>query len=453
MKTSFLIHNARIINEGRIFSGYLLVNDGLISEVGEGGFTQSGTSFFENYDILDAGGSYLMPGVIDDQVHFREPGLTHKGDIASESRAAVAGGVTSFMEMPNTVPQTVTMDLVNEKKQIAAAVSPANYSFFLGATNENLNEIRQADMNQIPGIKLFMGSSTGNMLVDDQDTLEAIFRDAQGLVAIHSEYEPIIKKNTEIFRQRYGENVPIECHPQIRSNEACFRSTERAVNIARKYNTRLHVLHVSTEEEMALFSTEPYSPLKRITAEVCVHHLWFDDRDYSRYGTRIKWNPAIKAEKDKLALRQALIAGAIDVVATDHAPHTLEEKSNTYFKAPSGGPLVQHSLPLMFELVRKGIFTPEMIADKMCHTMANCFGLRKRGFLRPGYWADLVILNPDQPFTIQSDNILYKCGWSPWEGETLSTSITHTFVNGNLVYANGLFPESPRGMAMEFTGL
>lgn len=452
MKSSFIIHNAIIINEGRTFHGYLAVENGFITDVQEGSMPELTAEVLKQTDLIDAGGAYLMPGVIDDQVHFREPGLTHKGDIFTESRAAVAGGITSYMEMPNTNPQTITHERLLEKHAIAAQHSLANYAFYLGATNENIEEIKKVDPSITPGIKVFMGASTGNMLVDDEEVLEAIFRESPILVAIHSEDETIIRANTETYKAQYGQEVPIAMHPLIRSADACLQSTERAMRIAKKYNTRLHILHLSTAAELELLSKMPFSDDKRITAEVCVHHLWFDDHDYDKKGTLIKWNPAIKANTDREALLNALLDNRLDVIATDHAPHTLEEKSHTYFKAPSGGPLVQHALSLMFELSRQGKISPEQIVDKMCHTMARCFGVLKRGYLRKGYHADLVIVNPDRPWTISKNNILYKCGWSPWEGETLHAAITHTFVNGHLAWHDGVIDDKLTGQPLQFNG-
>ena len=437
-----LIKNATIINEGEKFAGSVLIEDDLIAQLVKDDFVP------ECDEIIDATGLLLLPGVIDDQVHFREPGLTHKAEIYTEAKAAVAGGVTSFMEMPNTIPQTVTIELLEEKYKRAAAVSLANYSFYIGATNNNIDEVLKTDPKSVCGIKCFMGSSTGNMLVEGEG-LETLFKHAHMLVATHSEEESVIKANTEAYRKKYGEQVPMKCHPEIRSVEACYRSSSKAVDLAHKYNTRLHILHISTAKEMALF-TPGYSDEKTITNEVCVHHLWFDDRDYEKYGSRIKWNPAIKSEKDKQALRSALNTDLIDIVATDHAPHTLEEKSNTYFKSPSGGPLVQHSLPAMLELASQGIFTYEKVVEKMCHTPALLFHVEKRGFIREGFKADLVLVSPNTKWEVASDNIYSKCGWSPFEGQFFNHKVKSTYVNGRLVYSNGKFDELVKGERLTF---
>ncbi len=425
-----------------MFIGNVLIENDTISIVSENEIKQTADR------VIDATGLLLIPGVIDDQVHFREPGMNHKADIASESKAAVAGGVTSFMEMPNTIPQTTTHKLLEEKFEIASKVSPANFSFYIGATNTNIDEVLKCDPKTVCGIKCFMGSSTGNMLVEGAG-LETLFEKAHMLVATHCEEESIIKANTEKYRQLYGENLPIEYHPKIRSHEACFTSTEKAVNLAKKYNTRLHVLHLSTADEMKLFSTNKPEN-KQITAEVCVHHLWFDDKDYEKHGTLIKWNPAVKTTADRTALREALKNGKIDVVATDHAPHTLAEKENSYFNAPSGGPLVQHSLVAMLELVTQGEFTYTQIVEKMCHNPAILFSIKNRGFIRTGYKADLVLINPKKPWQVTPDNILYKCQWSPFEKQWFNHSVEYTFVNGNKVYHNGIINESKKGERLQF---
>lgn len=443
MKT--LIKNALIINEGRKFKGHVVINGETIDQV-----LAAEESIQGNFsEIIDASGLWLIPGVIDDQVHFREPGLTHKGELATESRAAVAGGITSFMEMPNTVPQTVTQQLLEDKYSRAAEVSAANFSFYMGATNDNLEEILKTDPATVCGIKVFMGSSTGNMLVDNQEMLKRIFREAPTLVATHCEDEATIRKNTEIARIRYGENVPFSRHAHIRSAEACYRSSSLAIELAAKYNTRLHVLHLSSGIEMGLFSPGDVSS-KRITAEVCVHHLWFTEMDYIDKGSLIKWNPSVKCLSDREELRAALLEDRIDVVATDHAPHTLDEKHQSYFKAPSGGPLVQHSLPAMLELCRQGVFTPEKVIEKMCHAPAMLFRINRRGFIREGYYADLVLIDPEAPWQVSSENILYKCGWSPFDGTTFSHRITHTFVNGQMVWENGQINPDVRGMRLRF---
>ncbi len=404
----------------------------------------------EGAEIIDARGKWLLPGVIDDQVHFRDPGLTHKGDLYTESRAAIAGGVTSYMEMPNTVPNTLTQELLEQKYRMASEKSLANYSFYMGASNDNLTEVVKTDPRTVCGVKVFMGASTGNMLVDNPDTLEGIFRHSPTLVAVHCEDEETIRSNTNRFREQYGENIPLSAHALIRSREACIKSSSLAVELALKHNTRLHILHLSTADEMALLSNKPSNSGKRITAEVCVHHLWFSDEDYKRLGSRIKWNPAIKSASDREALLAALLDGRIDVVATDHAPHTAEEKSKSYFSCPSGGPLVQHSLVAMLEMSRDEKLSPAMVVEKMCHAPARIFGVDRRGFIRQGYHADLVLVDPESPWTVEPDNILYKCGWSPFEGQTFHSKITHTFVGGHLAWLNDGFDESHLGERLLF---
>jgi dihydroorotase len=433
MKT--LIKDATIINEGLKYKGSVLISDGKIERVFPSRVPE-GTDLTD-VKTIDATGLYLIPGVIDDQVHFREPGLTHKGDITTESRAAVAGGITTYMEMPNTNPQSVTQELLEEKYKRAAEVSAANYSFYMGATNTNLEEVLKTDPSKVCGIKVFMGSSTGNMLVDDQETLSEIFRNAPTLVATHCEDEATIKKNIEIARGRYGENVPVSRHAHIRSAEACYKSSSKAIELASRHNARLHILHLSSAMEMDLFSAGKVKD-KNITAEVCVHHLWFDDRDYISKGNFIKWNPAIKTSRDKEALWQALLDDKIDVIATDHAPHTLEEKNNTYFKSPSGGPLVQHALVAMLEMSRKGFIPVEKVVQKMCHAPADLFRIDRRGYIREGYHADLVLVDPSQSWVVSSHNILYKCGWSPFEAQEFSHAVVATYVNGQEVYKNGI---------------
>jgi len=444
MKT--LIKNARIVNEGQIFVGAVLINGEFISKVYTG---EPIPEEVKGAAIVDAGGQYLIPGVIDDQVHFREPGLTHKGEIATESRAAVAGGVTSYMEMPNTNPQAVTQEILEQKYKRAAEVSAANYSFYMGATNDNLEEVLKTDGSNVCGIKIFMGSSTGNMLVDNEEVLSEIFRNTKLLVATHCEDEPTIIRNTALYREKYGDFVPISAHPKIRSAEACFKSSSKAVELASKFGTRLHVLHISTADEMKLFSSGNVKD-KLITAEVCVHHLWFDEHDYIAYGNRIKWNPAIKSAEDKAALWEALLNNKIDVVATDHAPHTLQEKEYSYFKAPSGGPLVQHSLTAMLEMSKKGLITVERVIEKMCHAPADLFRIDRRGYIREGYYADLVMVDPSSSWVVSPENILYKCGWSPFEGMSFSHQITATFVNGYLVYAEGDIVSEKQGKRLLF---
>lgn len=444
MKT--LIKNAIIINEGISQVGHVLIEDAFIKKIYTG---KADLSAIEADQIIDAIGKYLIPGVIDDQVHFREPGLTHKGDIATESRAAVAGGVTSYMEMPNTNPQTTTQELLEQKYLRAAEVSPANYSFYMGATNDNLDEVLKTDPSKVCGIKVFMGSSTGNMLVDDEEVLSEIFKHAPTLVATHCEDEATIQENIKIARGRYGENVPVSRHAYIRSDEACFRSSSKAVELASKFGTHLHVLHLSTEKEMGLFSSAPVTE-KRITAEVCVHHLWFDEQDYISLGNRIKWNPSIKTAKDKEALWEALLTDKIDVIATDHAPHTLDEKSNTYFKSPSGGPLVQHSLVAMLEMSRKGFISIEKVIQKMCHAPSDLFQMDRRGYIREGYYADLVLIDPNKSWVVSPENILYKCAWSPFEGKEFSHRVSQTFVNGKLVFSDGKIEEGSLGDRIDF---
>lgn len=446
-----LIKNARIVNEGRVFNGHLILHQGKIQAVLEVTDPLPG----EARETFDAEGRLLIPGVIDDQVHFREPGLTHKADIRSESRAAAAGGITSYMEMPNTLPQTTTITELERKNGIAAESSLVNYGFYLGATNDNLKEIRKLEPGQAPGIKIFMGSSTGNMLVDDEQALEAIFTDSPVLIATHCEEETIIRENMKIYRAKYGENVPVSCHPQIRSEEACYRSSAKAVELAMKCNARLHILHISTRRELGLFDTSLPVEDKQVSAEVCVHHLWFTDRDYDRLGTRIKWNPAIKTMGDREGLRAGLTDNSLDVIATDHAPHTLEEKNRAYFHCPSGGPLVQHSLPAVMELCREGVMDLPLLVEKMCHAPARIFRVRDRGFIRPGYFGDLVILE-DETWQVTPENILYKCGWSPFSGQTFSTRVVRTLVNGRTVYRwhkqtqEHIFDEGIPGMRLQF---
>ena len=444
MKT--YIKNTLIINENRKFKGNILIKDGYIDRIIEG------ESDIDSNDmtIIDGEGKILMPGVIDDQVHFREPGLTHKAEIYTESKAAVAGGITSFMEMPNTVPQTVTQALLKDKFELASKNSLANYSFYMGATNDNINEIINTDPKNVCGIKVFMGSSTGNMLVDNRESLEKIFSKAPVLIAVHCEDEATIIVNTNKHKDEFGDNIPISHHPIIRSTEACFKSSSLAVELAMKHGTRLHILHISTKKELDLFDNSIPLSKKKITGEICVHHLWFDDQDYNKYGTKIKWNPAIKSKTDKEALFEAMLDDRLDVIATDHAPHTIEEKSNSYFKAPSGGPLVQHSLNVMLEFYHQEKISLEKLVDKMCHKPAELFQVKKRGYIREGYRADIVLVDLNTEYKVSKENILYKCKWSPFENTTFHSKITHTFVNGNLVYENGIFNENIKGMALEF---
>lgn len=402
-----------------------------------------------NAQEINVEGKYIIPGMIDDQVHFREPGLTHKANIRTESRAAVAGGVTSFMEMPNTVPNALTQELLQDKYATAAQSSIANYSFFMGASNDNIEEVLKTDPKHVCGIKVFMGSSTGNMLVDAPTTLNKIFSEVPMLIATHCEDEATIRKNTEIYKQKYGEEVPIKCHPEIRSHEACYLSSSMAVELAKKHGTRLHILHISTAKELSLFDNTLPLAQKKITAEACVHHLWFCDEDYAEKGTFIKWNPAVKSAKDREEIWKAVLDNRIDVLATDHAPHTIEEKENSYFKAPSGGPLVQHVLPALFEKARQGVIAIERIVEKTAHAPAILFRVKERGYIREGYFADLVVVDPNTSLTVDKNNILYKCGWSPFEGETFSHSIEKTFVNGELVYDQGSIIEG-QGKRLEF---
>lgn len=445
MKT--LIKDATIVNEGLKFKGSVLIDGEKIEKV----FPHVLPADFDikEVEVIDAEGLFLLPGVIDDQVHFREPGLTHKGDLTTESRAAVAGGVTTYMEMPNTNPQAVTQKLLQDKYNRAAEVSAANYSFYMGATNDNLDEVLKTDPSKVCGIKVFMGSSTGNMLVDDEKTLSEIFKHAPTLVATHCEDEKTILKNIEIAKGRYGENVPMSRHAHIRSDEACYISSSKAVVLASKFNTRLHILHLSSAKEMTLFDTGTVNE-KKITAEVCVHHLWFDERDYIKYGAKIKWNPSIKCQKDKEALWDALLSDKIDVIATDHAPHTIGEKNNTYFKSPSGGPLVQHSLVAMLEMSKKGFITIEKVIQKMCHAPAELFRIENRGFIRERYFADLVLVDPGKSWIVSPENILYKCGWSPFEGVEFSNKVVTTYINGVCAYKNDMVSETVKGKRLLF---
>lgn len=443
-----IIYNAEILNEGRRYRGYVVIDGEFIAQVSEG--VPSEGLLAECAEQTDAKGMLLLPGAIDDQVHFREPGLTHKAEIECESRAAVAGGVTSFMDMPNTKPATTTIDLLEEKYERAAQVSSANYSFYMGATNENMEELRKTDFSRVCGVKVFMGSSTGNMLVDDSNTLRSIFSEIPSIVAIHSEDEAIINRNKAYYSNRFGNDLPVQFHPLVRSAEACYVSTARAVELATECNTRLHILHISTARELELLSKIPLAE-KRITAEVCVHHLWFNDNDYARLGNRIKCNPAIKTYADRTALREGLNSGLIDVVATDHAPHLLNEKQGGCFTAASGMPLVQYSLVAMLEMARQGIFTQEMVVDKMCHAPALLYRINKRGFIREGYYADLVLVDENASYTVEAKDIKSKCGWSPFEGVRLHNRVCSTYVNGRKVYDNGEIMEGVRGKRLTFT--
>ena len=440
---SYLIKNATIVNEGSSFVGDVLIENGVIKKV-DSFITPSSNT------VIDASGKYLIPGLIDDQVHFREPGLTHKATIGSESRAAVAGGITTFIEMPNTVPQATNQQLLQDKFNIAEKTSYANYSFMFGGTNDNLEELLKTDPKTVAGIKLFLGSSTGNMLVDNLEVLEKIFSSTKLIISVHCEDEETIKKNTADHKALYGEHIPIELHPVIRSEEACYLSSSRAIALAKKTGARLHVFHLSTAKETALFRNDIPLEEKQITSEVCVHHLWFSDEDYKEKGTHIKWNPAVKTAADREGLWTALLDDRLDIIATDHAPHTLEEKSNSYLKAPSGGPLVQHALLALLEKVSEKVLSIEKLVEKACHNPAIIFQIENRGFIKEGYYADLVLIDPKAPQTVCKENILYKCGWSPFEGTTFSSSVTHTFVNGVLMYHKGTFNDDVKGKRITF---
>lgn len=446
MKT--LIENATIVNEGRSFQGHVLIANQLIEAVFEGDLP---AGFSENVTRIDATGLHLLPGVIDDQVHFREPGLTHKAEIYTEAKAAVAGGTTTFMEMPNTNPQTVNQTELQKKFDRGAAVSLANYSFFMGATNDNLDEVLATDIKNVCGIKIFMGSSTGNMLVDNAETLERIFSKAKMLIATHCEDEATIRANSAIYKAKYGDNVPFTAHPLIRSAEACYISSHGAKQLAEKHDTRLHILHISTAKEAAMFGNDLPLSEKRITAEACIHHLWFTDADYETKGANIKWNPAVKTAADRDGVWKALLENRIDIVATDHAPHTIEEKSGNYWTAPSGGPLIQHSLQAMLDFVSQGRITIERAVEKLSHAPAQCFQIEKRGYIRPGYFADIVLVDTNKPELVTKESLYYKCGWSPFEGHTFGASIAKTFVSGHLAYDNRKFDESKKGLALTFS--
>ncbi|MCK5781341.1 MAG: dihydroorotase [Flavobacteriales bacterium] len=446
MYNSILIKHASIVNEGKTFLADVLIEDGKISSIAEMISPKSNKT-----KVINADGLHLLPGVIDDQVHFRDPGLTHKGDTNTESRAAVAGGITSYIEMPNTNPQTTTQEALDLKFENARVKSLVNYSFMLGGTNDNLKEILKTDKKRVAGLKLFLGSSTGNMLVDDEKVLEKIFSNTDLLISVHCEDETTIKENTRIYIEKYGEdNIPMSAHPEIRSDKACYISSSKAISLAKKTGARLHVFHLSTKIETALFSNKLALADKKITSEVCVHHLLFDKSQYETKGALIKWNPAVKSVEDRDALWEALLDDRIDVIATDHAPHTLEEKNNTYLKAPSGGPMVQHALVAMLEFYHKGKISIERIVEKMSHNPAILFEIEKRGYIREGYWADLVLVDLSSPWTVKRENILYKCGWSPLEGNTFRSKVNHTFVNGHHVYKTGEFDENYRGMRLSF---
>ena len=442
---NILIINANIVNEGEIYLGCVLINGNIIAEV-----AREIENIPSNVKIIDAEGKFLLPGVIDDQVHFREPGLTHKATIKSESRAAVAGGITSFIEMPNTVPQATTQQLLQDKFDIASKTSYSNFSFMFGGTNDNFDELLKTDPKKVAAIKLFLGSSTGNMLVDNEETLEKIFSSTKMLIALHCEDEKTIRNNLKEAQAIYGDNIPVEMHDVIRSEEACYLSSSKAVALAKKTGARIHVFHLSTAKETSLFRNDIPLEEKRITAEVCIHHLWFDNSHYKEKGTLIKWNPAVKSKEDKEGLWKALLDDRIDVIASDHAPHTLDEKSKPYQQAPSGGPLVQHALMAMLEAVHKNKISLEKVIEKMCHNPARLFQIEKRGFIKKGFYADLVLVDLNSTQVVTKESILYKCGWSPFEGETFNSEITHTFVNGNLIYHEGKFDDKTKGMQLTF---
>ena len=442
---STLLKNVTIVNENTTFKGSVLIEGELIKTVSKEQLPEEGIDH-----VIDGEGRFLIPGLIDDQVHFREPGLTHKANLKTESRAAVAGGITSFMEMPNTVPNTVTQELLQDKYDIAAQDSIANYSFFFGATNDNLEEVLKTNPKEVCGVKVFMGSSTGNMLVDNRKTLDGLFAECELLIATHCEDEETIQKNLAFYKEKYKNNIPISAHPIIRNTEACYKSSSMAVELATKHNAKLHILHISTAKELALFDNSKPLSEKRITAEGCVHHAWFTDADYEEKGTFIKWNPAVKTAQDRAAIIEAINNNTIDVLATDHAPHTLEEKNNNYLKAPSGGPLVQHALLAWLELVKKGAFTLEHIVQKTSHDVATLFQISNRGYIREGYYADLVLVDFDNDWEVNKDNILYKCGWSPFEGVRFTSKVEKTFVNGALVYDNGEIIEGTNGKRLLF---
>jgi dihydroorotase len=443
MKTT-LIKNAKLVNEGEIYHADVYIKGAFIEKIERQGIAMAADT------VIDAQGLYLLPGLIDDQVHFREPGLTHKGEIYTEAKAAVAGGITSYMEMPNTSPSATTIDLLEQKYARASACSLANYSFFMGTTNHNLAELLKVDPSTVCGVKIFMGSSTGDMLVDDPEALEQIFAQVKTLIATHCESDPMVKQNQADTIAQFGEDIDASYHPIIRNEEACYASSAFAVELAKKHGTRLHILHISTAKELSLFDNTLPLVQKKITAEACVHHLWFSDADYATKGNWIKWNPAVKKASDRDAILQAVIDNRIDVIATDHAPHTIAEKSNKYLKAPSGGPLVQHSLNALLQLHKQGKISLEKIVEKACHNVAILFEIDRRGYIREGFYADLVLVDLNQSYTVSKDNILYKCGWSPFEGQTFDNRILKTFVNGNLVYNEGEFDESSLGMRMRF---
>ncbi len=438
-----LIKNAKVVNGNKIFESDILLDDELIVRIDK-------DISSDNAEVIDVEGNYLLPGIIDDQVHFREPGLTHKGDIASESRAAIAGGITSFMEQPNTNPQTTTIEKLEEKFARAKETSFANYSFLFGGTNDNLEELKRLDKNACSGVKLFLGSSTGNMLVDDEDVIEEIFKNTEMVISAHCEDETTIKRNLAIYKEQYGDDIPVKYHPLIRSAEACYLSSSKAIALAKKTGARFHVFHLSTGIETDLFRNDIPLEQKKITAEVCIHHLWFSDTDYDTKGTLIKWNPAVKTADDRSKLWDALLDDRIDVIATDHAPHTLEEKDNVYTQAPSGGPLVQHALPAMLEKYHEGVISLEKIVEKMCHNPAKLFQIKNRGYVKEGFYADLAIVNLNDSWKVSKENIAYKCGWSPFEEHTFKSKVSHTFLNGHLAYENGKFSTQRNAKRLTF---
>lgn len=443
MTVKNIIKNISIVNEGQITVADLLIHNDLIHKIGK-------EIEEENSKIIDGTGKYLLPGIIDGQVHFREPGLTHKGDLYTESKAAIAGGVTSFIDMPNTIPNVLTIDILNEKYRLASEKSLANFGFFFGVNDENLDEVIRLDTSKLLGISddgLYF-TKKGNLLADNPETMEKLFANCKSIIAIHSEKEEIIEENEQFYKEIFGENVPIEFHPIIRSEKACYDATKRAIDIANKYKARLHILHLTTELETHLFRNDIPLKEKNITTEVSVHHLWFSDKDYERLGSLIKWNPAIKTEKDRLGLLKALLDDRIDIITTDHAPHTLEEKQRPYFQSMSGAPLIQHSLNIMLEFYKQGLISLEKIAEKMCHNPATLYSIEKRGFIREGYFADFTIVDLNESWTVEKNNILSKCGWSPLEGTTFQTKVINTFVNGNLVYDYGRFNETKRGLPL-----
>lgn len=442
----YLIKNANLVNEGATYQASVAIVDGFIEKI-----IPPGEPFDEsNYEVMDATGKILIPGAIDDQVHFREPGLTHKGEIYTEAKAAVAGGVTTYMEQPNTKPGATTVDLLEQKYSRAAECSLANYSFFMGTTNDNLEEILKVDYTKVCGVKIFMGSSTGNMLVDSESAISNLFKNVKVIIAAHCESDTMIAENLAKYKAEYGDDIPVKFHPLIRSAEACYASSSFAKHIAEKYGTHLHIFHLSTAKETELLTNKIPLKEKKITAEVCIHHLWFSDKDYDSKGNLIKWNPAVKTEHDREKIWEALLDDRIDVIATDHAPHTLEEKALPYAQCPSGGPLVQHSVVAMFEFWKRGKISLEKVVQKMCHNVADLFNIDRRGYIREGYYADLVLVNPNSPWTVSKENILYKCGWSPFEGETFHSKVEMTWVNGHLVYDNGQINEDAKGMRLQF---